>query len=258
MIYLSSLYKDFVTRVNTSQDGFFRIITDFVRAANDASISLWNELVDEAENSQSVTDDLRNFIRTKNMIVSSTNSTYGYFKYPAEYGRYSAARLIIYNSKTVGYKDCEICDSSDTAGDEQAEFERVERYLDGIKETDVKKVDSSKWAAALTNLTKMPTLSKPIIKQNDNGFNVAPRNVSVVVLDYYVQPVNGTIFYTLTPFNSEIGDGNDIIFDDSKSIPLQWSESVKNRLLDKIVDIYISYTRDGLLQQIKSAQKPLE
>lgn len=259
-IQIPDIYNDFTTWVNTSQNGFFRPETDFKRALQNASISLWNELTDEAENNQSVTDDLRPFLRTRNMIVNNDNLSFGRFNEPPEYGRYSAARLILYNGKTVGYEDCDICNSKPNV-DEQETFEMVERYLNNIIEVDVKKVDSSKWAAALQNKTKAPTLNKPIITQsksdaNISGFKVAPRQTSVVVLDYYVEPKPVNFVYTTTPINTITGAGGEIIF--GNSTPLEWPITVKNRLLEIIKNIYIGFTRDGLLQQIDSAQKPLK
>ena len=254
MIDTFDLWNTFSSYVNTFQGGFYRPQTDFIQAVNRISQQLFTELTDEAENNQSNQDDLSPFLKTKNCIVQNTNQIYGTFPYPEDYSAFSCARLLLYEGKTVGDKECEICGSKPEA-DEEERYQMVQRYLDGLEEVDCPKINNSKWSSCLSHLTKGPTLSKPKITQTDSGFKVAPRKVSVIVLDYYRTPLNATFEYTISTGNVQTGAGDQIIYDKEKSIPLEWKDSTIDEFVIRLGEGYGLFTRDQFAFQAANVQR---
>ncbi len=93
------------------------------------------------------------------------------------------------------------------------------------------------------------------IRQIDNGFEVSPRNVSVVVLDYYVEPKEATFVYTISPGNVQTGSGDQIIYDEKNSVKLEWPATVRNEFLIELGQTYGIFTRNQFVTQVTQQQK---
>lgn len=244
-IDLFDLYNSFNGLVNSFQGGFYPPVTVFTPAVNAISNEMWQEKVAIAENNQKVQEDLMPFFKTFNCIVNS-NGLFGKFDNPKNYGYYSAARLIIHEGKTCGEKG-QPC--SKLASDEQSEYEEIERYRDGVEQVNIVKVSSSKWGACLSSVTKKPTLEKPKIAQTGEGYVVAPRKISVVVLDYYVQPTDAVFVYSTAVPNVQTGSGDQIIYNKTQSTPLQWNITSINEFLWRLAERFGITTKDQFLTQ---------
>lgn len=239
------LWSSFNGLVNSFQGGFYPPVTVFMPAVNAISNEMWEEKTAQAENNQKIEEDLFPFLKTKNCIVTN-DKIYGTFKTPDDYGYYSAARLIMHDGKTVGQ---EVEDTNKPIIDEQTEYEIVERYKNGVEEVNVTKISSSKWAACLSSETKRPSLQKPKITASDGVFKVAPRKISVIVLDYYVRPTDAVFAYTTAEPNVQTGSGDQIIYDKKKSIPLQWDSTLINEFLWRLAVRFGITTKDQFLTQ---------
>lgn len=254
MIDLFSLWQDFQSRVNTSQNSFFRPQTDFVRAVNETSIKLWNKWTGIAEKSQEEKDKLFPFLKKKNIVVNGAASYYGFAQKPKDYGRLASARIVIHKDKTYPAKDIDGGKCEGWKTDEEIKDE----YLDNVHEAQVTIVDNQRWAAYCQHLTKGPTMERPGITQINDGFQVAPRKISVIALDYYIEPTPATFEYTLSSGNTQTGAGDQIIYNSSTSVKLQWPEQVRNEFLDELVNWFTMYTRDQLGNSINLSQKQLK
>lgn len=244
--------------MNTSQNGFWRPETDFEVNANVASTLLWNRKIDIAEREQREIDDLRTFLISKNIIVKNQNSFYGTIDVPAapqnpEYGRWASARILLAGDMCVPCKDVD--EGKCINGNFESEQELADNYYNTVCQAQIEKIDNQRWPSVLKHLTKKPTLKNPKITQINNQFQVAPRQVSVVVLNYYVKPKYATFKYTTTTPNLQNGSGDVIVYNKTASTPLEWPETVKNELLEILKDVYVGFTRDSQFQQINSAQK---
>jgi hypothetical protein len=127
--------------------------------------------------------------------------------------------------------------------------------LRNIKEFKVQMIDNQRWSAYCEHLTKGPTLEKPGITQINDYFRVAPRKVSVVVIDYYVEPKEATFKYTLTPGNVQTGSGDMIIYDANASQKLEWPEQVRQEIMEELKSWYIERTKDQIFSVISAQQK---
>jgi hypothetical protein len=254
MISLFDLWRDFQAQNNTSQNGWWRPESDFERRVNNASISLWNDLIDEAERDQKTIDELKPFLISKNIIVKNENSFYGTINPPDDYGRFAGARVLLAGDICVPCKEVDngACVNEECESDEKLKDD----YYESICQVQVEKIDNQRWPSVLTHLTKRPTLENPKTTQMNGVFQVAPRKISVVVFNYYKKPLYATFKYTLTPANLQNGSGDVVVYDSNASQPLEWDESVKNDLLKILKKDYIGYTRDAEYAQIDNIQKP--
>lgn len=233
-----SLYQSFASLVNTAQGSFFRPQTDFIIQSNDVSIEIWDFLTRKAEKSQQERDYLRPFLKTKNIIVKRNNSFYGTLTTPDTYERFSAARIIVHQESKKTIPDRSIDNGKCESNGIVSQLEISEEYYSNIIERQIDLIDDQKWGACLEHLTKKPTLSKPKMNQIDSGFRVAPRTVSVVVLDYYVKPNVATFVYTISPGNEQTGAGDDIIYNAANSNPFNWPETVIPEFLWRLAQRY--------------------
>jgi hypothetical protein len=254
MIDPNSLFLDLQSAVNTSLNGWFRPETDFIRSVNEVSLNLWKKWTNEAEKSQEAKDKLFPFLKSKNIAVDSTGGYYGIAKKPTSYGRFASARVIVHSTGTIPAKDV---DDGKCEGFEDQE-QITDEYYDNIKEFKVEMVDNQRWSAYLEHLTKGPTIEKPGITQINDYFRVAPRKVSVVVIDYYVEPKPATFKYTLTPGNVQTGSGDMIIYDAANSQKLEWPEQVRPEFLEELKSWYIQFARDQNFSVISAQQKGVQ
>lgn len=244
---LFELYKDFAATVNTSQNGMWRPELDFERNANKASDILWNRKIDQAEKSNEIIDSLSPFFVTENCPVKKDNSFYGIVPKPKKYGRWGSARILVAGEECLSDRNCD--------NELISKEEVAEEYYDNATEYNVEKLDNGRWSGAINHRRKKPTLDNPKLVQINNQFQIAPRTVSMVILSYYRKPKKATFVYTVSAPNLVNGSGDEIIYDKSKSQPLEWDDSVKEELIEILKEVYIGYTRDGEFQQIDNAQK---
>jgi hypothetical protein len=251
MIDLFDLYESFQSVVNTFMGGWFRPQTDFTKRVNDISKELWVKWTREAEKSQEAKDNLFQFLRSKNIIVS-VSGPYGRFLPPKDYGRFAAARIIVYGNNTYPDKavDNGVCEEIEGKTQDQI----TDEYFDKVSQYDVEMIDDKKWGAVNAHLTKKPSLEKPKIRQIDAGFEVSPRKVSVIVLDYYVEPKEATFLYTITPGNVQTGAGDSIVYDTS-SQKLEWPATVRSEFLIRLGEAYGLFTRDQFVAGVSQQQK---
>lgn len=247
-----SIWTSLQSYCNFFQGSWYRPVTDFIPALNDISKEIWEEKTAKAEKSQENKDHLAPFSKSKNLIVKPQSSIFGLLEYPIDYGRLSSARIIVHNDTCV---PCADVDGGKCAnGNFKTQEEVTDEYLDNIEQAIVEVVDNQKWAACLSHLTKKPTLSKPKMTQYQTGWNVAPRKVSVVVLDYYVKPREATFKYTITPGNPTTGAGDFLVYDDS-SISLEWPDTLLPEFVIRLGQRFGLFTRDQFVAQFATQQR---
>lgn len=253
------LWKKFCADNNTFQGGFFRPDRDFEANVNSISQDAFATFTAQDEKTQQLDDWLAPFAVTVNIIVSPSSGDWGIAKYPKEYLAYKAARSLQHKDQCLcedGADTFSVNEKGECAKATETEIQkqqRVGRYKDGIFEATITKVESSRWGAVLEHETKCPTFKSPKITQFGDGFKVAPRQVSVIVLDYYKKPKAAKFAYTIAPGNPQTGAGDYLIYDLASSQALEWPESMIPYFLDKLQKVYAKFTRDPILFQMNKA-----
>jgi hypothetical protein len=253
MIDPFDLWNSFQSTVNTFQGGWFRPQTDFIQKGNDLSKQFWNKYRKEAEKSQDARDKMLPFIKTKNFIVTN-KGIYGRFTPDPDYGGFSAARIRIYEEKCLPDPKAEYGKGVDK-NNFITEAERTEEYYDNVQESDVTLIDDIKWGAAIKHKTKKPSFEKPKMRQVDGGFEVLPRSVTVIVLDYYRQPKTATFPYTTSPGDEQTGAGDDIIYGTGGQ-PFEWPFNMRDEFLIGLGEAYGVFTREQFLTQYNMQKQP--
>lgn len=256
-IDLFDLYNDFNAYVNTFQGGFFPPQSIFTRVLNIAQKELWNKWTRQAEKSQEIKDNLFPFLVPLNVITKQSNSYYATLEQPNNYGRFASAKILLVKDTTQCVPDKSVNSGKCFNGKFKSDIDLANDYYDNVREGEIEMVDNQRWSAVLEHLTKYPTFERPKMTQINNGFKVAPREVSVVVLNYYTAPAPAFFAYTVAPGNLQTGAGNQIIYNKDLSKQVQWNVTVKPFLLEIMKDLYASYTRDVQFQNINSNQKQL-
>lgn len=256
-IDMNDLWGKFNSDVNTFQGGLFRPERDFENNVNTISQAAFAEFTGQDEKTQQIDDWLSPFANTVNIIVSPSAGNWGIAKYPdapkyPAYGAWKAARSLQHKKQCLCEEGHDVFKEGECIKNENElqKIQRVERYKDGIFEATITKVESSHWGACLEHKTKCPTFESPKLTQYKEGFRVAPRTVSVIVLDYYEKPKRAKFAYTIAQGNPQTGSGDYLIYDSANSTPLQWPETMMGYFIDKLEKVYAKFTRDGLLFQM--------
>lgn len=264
MIDTNDLLQDFYSLVNSFQGGFFSPETDFIKAVNNISLELWEMWTRQAERSQEIKDNLFPFLVSKNVMCIPQNSYYTIANPPSDYGRFASAKiLVINNDKSVPDVEVEngkcVCGTKKNGKDRYVVFKNDEDlamdYYNNVREQEIEMVDNQRWSSVLKHLFKKPTFESPKMTQINKGFKVAPRDVSVVILNYYTKPVAATYVYTQVPGNPQTGAGGQIIYNANQSVPLQWPYTVKNEFLWRLGVRFSIFTKDQFMSQITMINK---
>lgn len=259
-IDMFDLWQKFCADNNTFQGGFFRPERDFEADVNSISLEAFKDFTGQDEKTQQIDDYLAPFANTVNIIVTPQSGNWGLAKYPdatkyPPYGAWKAARSLQHKEQCLCEEGASLFKDGVCVDNEQEyqKLERVERYKAGIVEATVTKVNSSQWGACLEHETKCPTFEDPKLTQYKDGYKVAPRTVSVIVLDYYQKPKAAKFAYTIAPGNPQTGAGDYLIYDLANSIPLEWPETMIPYFLDKLQQKYAKFTGNTALFQMNKA-----
>lgn len=254
MIDAYDLWNSFQSTVNTFQGGWFRPQTDFIQKCNDLSKQFWNKYRKLAGKSQEARDKMLPFTKTKNFLVKQKTG-YGRFDAPSDYGGFGAARVKLHKDEKF-VTDIDV-DQGQCENDKEwkSDIEITEDYYNNIVEYEAELIDDIKWGAVNKHKTKMPKNDNPKMRQVDGGFEVSPRTVTVIVLDYYREPKEATFLYDISPGNEETGAGDNIIYD-KKSQPLEWPFNMRDEFLIGLGEAYGVFTRDQFVTQVNTTKQP--
>lgn len=243
-IDIYDLYMSLRNNVNTQQGGFIRPQANFQNWVNEISLELFREKVKEWETTQRISDELAPFLKTVNaVLVSNPGRNYDTLAYPADYGYFSSARILANTSAKCGCASNgnEFMDGKDgkCKAYDDPDYKAIAELNKGadLCELSVTKVPNQMWGSACDNSFKKPTVTSVIITQWDGGFKVAPRNLGVVILDYLKVPRKAVFGYTL-------GADDNIVYDASTSVQLEWGESVKGEFLARLQKRYFMFVRE--------------
>ncbi len=243
------VWQALISEVNIQQRGQVRPVSDFLRWYNKISEEMFREKVAAAELSQQLDDDLSPFKKSINVIVTpQAGQPSDLVRYPADYNGFADMRILRQKNTKMVACDCNLPTYEDDGKCLQIvdqDYAAMEaRYLGmNLVEITVIKVDTQRWGAALNHATKGPTFESPKITQDKNGFRIAPKALTSVVLDYYTTPIPATFNYTIS--------GEDIvIYDAATSVDLQWSNTLMGEFVARLKKIYATHVNAPEIYQM--------
>lgn len=196
-ISICQLYSDVKGRENTWQGGHLRPAS-FESWVHEVQIEISNELVKELGNNQTLTDNLRGYLRSVQLPILLSVSG-GTIKYPKDYRRFSSLRFF---SKTQTGEGV-LCKDIDIVGEDGqcrplTEEEKAEALNQSeLCERRIDMIDNQFWGSICDDKIAIPSLKIPYATQMQNGFKVLPKAVGYVVLDYVSLPERPKLLYTV-------------------------------------------------------------
>lgn len=250
MIDLFQLYEKFCGTYNTQQGGHVRPSRNFVDWANDISMELFKEYVPLAEKNQQIKDYLSPFLKSKNIVINTVpGAMHDIIKFPADYEHYASAR-VFYDSNRNGCSCTGLPVIDGNSGKEcelpyQDEDDRNKNKVGNeLCEVSIIKVDNQRWGSICAHKTLFPTKESPKITQFEGGFKIAPKNIGVMVLDYYRKPVFATFNYTITnPGNID----EYYQYNENASTKLEWSPVLVSEFINRIGKKYGKFIREQFI-----------
>ena len=245
-INIFDLWISLRNNVNTQQGGFIKPQTNFIQWVNDISMELFREKIAQWQKNQQITDELIPFLKTVNVTLSpQPGKNYDIAAYPDDYGYFSSARILVNTDTKCGCalspETIPLVNGKDgkCTTYEDPEYKEIAARNAGadLCELAITNVDNQRWSSACDSSFKRPAYNAPIITQFGGGIKVAPRNLGIIILDYFKAPRKAVFAYTL-------GAEDNIIYDANASIQLEWPETVKGEFLARLQKRYGMYVRE--------------
>lgn len=215
-----------------------------------ASIELLNEKYLAQVQNQKLDDDIFPFHKSVNLPVTAPEgANYGLITLPTDYIYYWQLRAFFAGTEESPIScgcptaDNSACDAQTNLFQEEVPIEN----LPIVKEINVEKVDSGRWSAVLNHRFKSPSLNQPYCTSFDGGLKVAPRNLSIVTMDYYRLPVKAIFGYTIIP---NLTTGVPFYqYNPATSVNIEWNSQVQNELLDRVMKLCGIFLNNPMLYQ---------
>jgi hypothetical protein len=246
MIDLFDLYDEFCGTVNTVQGGHVRPNRNFVKWCNTISKEIFVEEFKAFETAEIISDELGTFLKSVNAIVTPMRGQmWDLVKLEAEYQYFASARIRLFQNQC--YADNELAFKAKDVIDQD---EREQLILDAesnIEEIGITKKTNNRWEAITRRKTNKPSFDKPYCTRFDGGLKVAPKNIGVIILDYFRMPAEATFEYTVI---NEGLESEYIQYNGSSSKPLEWPATLRAKFIARLKQKYAGMTGDqGMYEQ---------
>ena len=275
----------FLNSLKNAGQGRYIKNKDIVVSFNNASINLWNSLIDSYQANQSVTDLLRPFKRINTEPIPITNGkadlpedyAYGtsfWVKYPRTLKTTSASTDLV-TLNVIGHdavdgeflkvlgQSREITATTINTITVGTPFEslipdKTEFKVSGKgSEKEIDMLRDSEFRSRKSSKLLPPTEEYPIGKIEANQISVAPETLDVpqgdqtsgVYIEYLKKPTDVQLFFTLST------DGRTEIVNEQTSIDTEWDERALPELIKMMATTLGITLNDGWLTQYQQAKQ---
>lgn len=248
------IWQKLMSMANTQQQGFIRPDINFTNWYNSVSNELFTSLAMDFGKSYQLSDKLAPFLVTANVIVNpQPGLPYDLLTLPNNFEYFTSARVIRQRNE----QRCMLSPEYPIVDGSGQFVQFVDPYFanvaqnyaaNNIIEVDVKLVDNQRWGGYMQHVTKKPTWDSPKVTEiasitGNKMLKVAPKGIQSIVLDYLRTPRKAVFSYTI--------DSNDnIIYDSSGSVQLEWSNTLENEFLERLMKKYAVYVREMGVYQV--------
>lgn len=245
MITLFEIWEQLQGGLNAHQNGFIRPNRNLVNWVSVVQQDIFNDLINDFEKSQMISDMIAPFLVTKNILVPRVNrEMWDLIKLPIDYKHFAALRAYKRGQEYCGVCDAETIDGSNGIDQSTCPYMDEDEILAAQQEADdklceikIKKVLTAKWGSICDRKTLKPSIEhgRAYCTQYDRGLKLIPKGIGVVVLDYFRQPKEATFDYTIINPNSE---DEYIKYEPATSQPLEWDRKMLPEFLARLEKKY--------------------
>lgn len=251
MIDVFDLYNDFRNLVNTWQGGNWSLNEAFIRNLNIVYSFIANREIRNARKSQESKDNAIAFLVSKNIIIkSSPYERYAILPLPKDYFRFSSSRIVLIKNETIVSTIPDISVNKGKCFDgKKSNVTIIQPTVakSTVSEIAIELIDDAQWAGCMNHLKKFPTMAAPKMVQINGTFQIAPKEVSVCVFSYYKSPAPAILSVTYTDGDNQFGEGDEVIYNESKSTKILLPLNLKNEILWMLGEAYGYFTREQFL-----------
>ena len=253
-IDLFNLLQTLWSQCNVQQGGQIRPEQDFQNWVNAISEELFKKYVGEFQLNQQVTDQLKPFHYRVNVNVTpQPGYPYDLVVLPSNYEYLAGLRFLKQKDEnTCGYLpgipliDCDGNCMSVTDPDYIAMIAKFAGQ--NLIESTINVIDTARWGSCLAHLRKGPTWDNPKATQYSGGFQIAPKGITSVVVDYFKAPTPAVFAYTY-------GADDIIVYNPGGSTQLEWSKVVINEFIIRLMKKYGAAVREDSFYQMANEDK---
>ena len=251
MIDTFDLYRSLQANVNPSQSGHIRPQENFIRWVNAIQEELFEELVRKVGVNRTIDEKLSPFLVSANITVpDSPGQPFDRIQKPTDFRYFASASFVtptdgVDNAGGCGCKEFPVI-SGHTGEIRYQDEDDQELKMISAGSTDrsypISLVDTQRWAAVNSHIRKGPTLKAPKMAEYNSYFELAPRRLGIIVMNYYRSPKPATFSYTLGP-------NDQIIYNEAGSEKLEWSRAMIPEFLARLAIRYGIYVKEDLAYQ---------
>lgn len=256
MIDIFKLFEDLKSEVNVHQGGHIRPRI-FIEWVEDIQIEIYNELIDEFQKTQQITDKIYPFLLSTNVVLNAVKGkSWDIIKYPIDYENFASCRIVVKNGTNCGiaqYDDVDVDGNKIEKGYcsgyiDEDELAMIQSDEDSKSfELPVMPVDNDRWGAIHKHLTKKPTYSEPKMTQYGNGWKISPKNCATnIVFDYFRLPKKPVYNYIVI---NEGLENEYFQFVPTNSVNLEWSEKLKPEFILRLKKKYFNFTSNEIMSK---------
>lgn len=226
---------------------------------NEVSDWLFRKLAEEMQLNQVMSDLLSPYLVPVNVLVADRpGENWGLAAYPANYQYFQSAAilrqreeekcLLKVDENGVPYP---VIDNDGKAKKfEDPDFAQMKVNFAGanVEERPLQLIDTQRWSNCLIHARKNPTWKNPKMTQINQGFKVAPKGLTSIVLYYLKTPQKSIFTYTISAQDI-------LIYDAVNSQQLEWSDQVLPIFLPELQKKYGAYIGDDKMYQMGENDK---
>jgi hypothetical protein len=241
-------YIALLNKVNVQQNGEIGPAR-FNGWYNETSLTLFKKFGALYDINQQIEDLLAPFIKEVNVIIApQTGQSWGLAVRPTDFEYLVNAALIRQKTENTcfGNDALPIIDQNGKSHPfVDPTFAGIIQNFAGANTVErlITKIDAQRWSSCLDHPSKGPTFDNPKMTQYNNGFKVAPKGITVIILKYLSTPISSV-------FNGSISDADIFIYNPATSQQLQWSQQVQPWFLAMLVTKYGLYINDTNIVQM--------
>lgn len=237
---VSSVYQDAARDSANKDENGYLSYEMFNRMSRRAELRLLNYITGNVENDKPpipyLTQKNKDWLSPLIVPHNTSLDTNGQFAKPSDYYGYE-------NMYSLVLEDS-VCDN-----DEPVDCDAVESDTNTVKRYPIVLLDGDKFnQRATTYIAALkPTVKKAIAKEIGNSFEVMPKEIAGVVLDYIKYPVFAEIVSEDDPvFNDEI-------ISETLSTNYEWGEWAREALVYFITDSFSQHISDVSMKQMNNS-----